>query len=155
MLSGTIFGGQQQSSNLNTNLDDLRRQYEKQMSQLQYVQQQQQQARPNSVLEEMNAEILSLSQEEREMLAQNETYVSARQIYEASFMEFLGNKFAGEFVTGEGKGAADNMLQTIRQIKTVIQNEARDKKRKLDALSKLMEEDPDIASKVKEMIKTK
>ncbi|MEG1008389.1 MAG: hypothetical protein RSE41_03085 [Clostridia bacterium] len=150
-----MFGNNMFGSNNTSNLDDLRRQYERQMQQLQYVQQQQQEARPSSIIEEMNKEILSLSQDERDMLSQNEAYIAARQIYEASFMEFLGNKFSAEFVNGEGKSAAENMLNSIKQIKTVIQNEARDKKRKLEALSKLMEQDDDIANKVKEMIKNK
>lgn len=136
-----------------SNLDDLRRQYEQQMSQINYIQRQQEEARPSSVIEEMNKEILSLSQDEREMLALNETYLSAKQIYEASFMEFLGNKFSMEFINGEGKGAAENLLNSIKKIKQDIQLETKEKKRKLDALSKLMESDDEIADKIREIIK--
>lgn len=80
----------------NNSLGDLQKTYYQQLETLNRMQQQQQ-ATNTSILEEINKSVGMLSSEEQSVLANSHDYQLAKQTYEAGFMAYLGNKFAGEY----------------------------------------------------------
>lgn len=109
-----------------SNYTDLQNHY---MQQLQAMQQAQQKTQP--ILDEINREVGSLSLDEQKVLAQMPEYQMAKQTYEAGFMSFLGTKFSQEFVSSDGKVAADNLLATIRKSKEHIHTQLKAKEDKV------------------------
>lgn len=134
------------------NLSDLQNQY---LQQLQVIQQTQK-AQTQPILEEINREVGSLSKEEQSFLAQNNEYQMAKQTYEAGFMAFLGNKFGSEYVSSpDGKLAAENLLDTIKKNKTIIQNQIKAKEERVNKLLELLETDPEMKKKMDEALLSK
>lgn len=87
------------------------------------------------------------------VLAQSHDYQLAKQTYEAGFMAFLSNKFAGEYVaTPDGKIAADNLLAAINRSKEKISEELRAKQEKIDTMLNLLENDPEIKKRYNELM---
>lgn len=128
-------------------LGDLQKSY---YQNLEALNQMQQQAQKLSVLDEINKSVGSLS---TEVLAQSHDYQLAKQTYEAGFMAFIGNKFAGEYVTTpDGKIAADNLLKAINQSKERISAELKAKQEKIDTMLSLLENDPEIKKRYNELI---
>lgn len=133
-------------------LGDLQKSYYQNLEALNQMQQQQQ-AQKLSVLDEINKSVGSLSTEEQGVLAQSHDYQLAKQTYEAGFMAFIGNKFAGEYVTTpDGKIAADNLLKAINQSKERISAELKAKQEKIDTMLSLLENDPEIKKRYNELI---
>ena len=127
------------------NLSDLQNQY---LQQLQVIQQTQK-AQTQPILEEISREVGSLSKEEQSFLAQTNEYQMAKQTYEAGFMAFLGNKFGSEYVSSpDGKLAAENLLDTIKKNKTIIQNQIKAKEERVNKLLELLETDPEMKKKM-------
>lgn len=134
------------------NLSDLQNQY---LQQLQVIQQTQK-AQTQPILEEINREVGSLSKEEQSFLAQTNEYQMAKQTYEAGFMAFLGNKFGSEYVSSpDGKLAAENLLDTIKKNKTIIQNQIKAKEERVNKLLELLETDPEMKKKMDEALLSK
>ena len=134
------------------NLSDLQNQY---LQQLQVIQQTQK-AQTQPILEEISREVGSLSKEEQSFLAQTNEYQMAKQTYEAGFMAFLGNKFGSEYVSSpDGKLAAENLLDTIKKNKTIIQNQIKDKEERVNKLFELLETDPEMKKKMDEALLSK
>ena len=131
------------------NLSDLQNQY---LQQLQVIQQTQK-AQTQPILEEISREVGSLSKEEQSFLAQTNEYQMAKQTYEAGFMAFLGNKFGSEYVSSpDGKLAAENLLDTIKKNKTIIQNQIKAKEERVNKLLELLETDPEMKKKMDEAL---
>lgn len=134
------------------NLSDLQNQY---LQQLQVIQQTQK-AQTQPILEEISREVGSLSKEEQSFLAQTNEYQMAKQTYEAGFMAFLGNKFGSEYVSSpDGKLAAENLLDTIKKNKTIIQNQIKAKEERVNKLLELLETDPEMKKKMDEVLLSK
>lgn len=134
------------------NLSDLQNQY---LQQLQVIQQTQK-AQTQPILEEISREVGSLSKEEQSFLAQTNEYQMAKQTYEAGFMAFLGNKFGSEYVNSpDGKLAAENLLDTIKKNKTIIQNQIKAKEERVNKLLELLETDPEMKKKMDEALLSK
>lgn len=134
------------------NLSDLQNQY---LQQLQVIQQTQK-AQTQPILEEISREVGSLSKEEQSFLAQTNEYQMAKQTYEAGFMSFLGNKFGSEYVSSpDGKLAAENLLDTIKKNKTIIQNQIKAKEERVNKLLELLETDPEMKKKMDEALLSK
>ena len=134
------------------NLSDLQNQY---LQQLQVIQQTQK-AQIQPILEEISREVGSLSKEEQSFLAQTNEYQMAKQTYEAGFMAFLGNKFGSEYVSSpDGKLAAENLLDTIKKNKTIIQNQIKAKEERVNKLLELLETDPEMKKKMDEALLSK
>lgn len=134
------------------NLSDLQNQY---LQQLQVIQQTQK-AQTQPILEEISREVGSLSKEEQSFLAQTNEYQMAKQTYEAGFMAFLGNKFGSEYVSSpDGKLAAENLLDTIKKNKTIIQNQIKAKEERVNKLLELLETDPEMKKKMDEALLNK
>lgn len=128
-------------------LGDLQKSY---YQNLEALNQMQQQAQKLSVLDEINKSVGSLSTEEQ---GESHDYQLAKQTYEAGFMAFIGNKFAGEYVTTpDGKIAADNLLKAINQSKERISAELKAKQEKIDTMLSLLENDPEIKKRYNELI---
>ena len=131
------------------NLSDLQNQY---LQQLQVIQQTQK-AQTQPILDEISKEVGSLSKEEQSFLAQTNEYQMAKQTYEAGFMAFLGNKFGPEYVSSpDGKLAAENLLDTIKKNKTIIQNQIKAKEERVNKLLELLETDPEMKKKMDEAL---
>ena len=127
-----------------TNLQDLQFTYLKQM-------QMQQPTVP--ILEEINKTVASMSSEEQAVMAESNEYKLAKQTYEAGFMNYLGNKFAPEYVnTQDGKIAANNLLTTIKQLKEKVNEGIKAKQQKIDKLLSLLEKDPDLKKKYEDVL---
>ena len=136
----------------NNSLGDLQKTYYQQLETLNRMQQQQQ-ATNTSILEEINKSVGMLNSEEQSVLASSHDYQLAKQTYEAGFMAYLGNKFAGEYVSSpDGKIAANNLLTTIKQQKERVNEGLRAKQQKIDKLLNLLENDPDLKKKYEEML---
>lgn len=134
------------------NLSDLQNQY---LQQLQVIQQTQK-AQTQPILEEISREVGSLSKEEQSFLAQTNEYQMAKQTYEAGFMAFLGNKFGSEYVSSpDGKLSAENLLDTIKKNKTIIQNQIKAKEERVNKLLELLETDPEMKKKMDEALLSK
>lgn len=136
----------------NNSLEDLQRNYQQQLQQIQAVQQAQSQARPDGILLELNNALSGLTTEEQDMLAVDPNYINAKSIYEASFMSFLGNKYAIEFSNGEGRASVENLIRTVKDCKQNIQANLKEQRDKIAVLSKLMESDPEIQKKMNEIL---
>lgn len=118
--------------------------------------QQTQKAQTQPILEEISREVGSLSKEEQSFLAQTNEYQMAKQTYEAGFMAFLGNKFGSEYVSSpDGKLAAENLLDTIKKNKTIIQNQIKAKEERVNKLLELLETDPEMKKKMDEALLSK
>ena len=80
----------------------------------------------------------------------------AKQTYEAGFMAFLGNKFGSEYVSSpDGKLVAENLLDTIKKNKTIIQNQIKAKEERVNKLLELLETDPEMKKKMDEALLSK
>ena len=134
----------------NNSLGDLQKTYYQQLETLNRMQQQQQ-ATNTSILEEINKSVGMLNSEEQSVLASSHDYQLAKQTYEAGFMAYLGNKFAGEYVSSpDGKIAAENLLSAINKSKEKIAIELKKKQEKLDTMLNLLENDPEIKKRYDE-----
>lgn len=123
----------------NNSLGDLQKTYYQQLETLNRMQQQQQ-ATNTSILEEINKSVGMLNSEEQSVLASSHDYQLAKQTYEAGFMAYLGNKFAGEYVSSpDGK----------------IAIEIKKKQEKLDTMLNLLENDPEIKKRYDELMLNK
>ena len=139
----------------NNSLGDLQKTYYQQLETLNRMQQQQQ-ATNTSILEEINKSVGMLSSEEQSVLANSHDYQLAKQTYEAGFMAYLGNKFAGEYVSRpDGKIAAENLLNAINKSKEKIAIELKKKQEKLDTMLNLLENDPEIKKRYDELMMNK
>jgi hypothetical protein len=137
-----------------SNLQDLQTNYMQQMQVMQQMQQQKQASMP--VLEEINKAVSAMNAEEQSMMAESQDYQFAKQTYEAGFMSFLGSKFASEYVsTPDGKIAANNLLNIIKQQKEKVSEGLRAKQQKIDKLLNLLENDPELQKKYEEMLASK
>ena len=113
-------------------------------------------AETQPILEEISREVGSLSKEEQSFLAQTNEYQMAKQTYEAGFMAFLGNKFGSEYVSSpDGKLVAENLLDTIKKNKTIIQNQIKAKEERVNKLLELLETDPEMKKKMDEALLSK
>lgn len=71
-------------------------------------------------------------------------------------MAFLGNKFGSEYVSSpDGKLAAENLLDTIKKNKTIIQNQIKAKEERVNKLLELLETDPEMKKKMDETLLSK
>lgn len=105
------------------------------------------------ILEEINREVASLSNDEQLMLAQSDAYKKAKSTYETAFLMFLGNKFGSEFVlTNEGKIYANQLLDTIRSSKQKIKQQLQAKEERINKLLQIMESDPQIKKRMDEIL---
>lgn len=139
------------STPFGSNLSELQNNY---WTQIQAMQQMEA-ARKNEtpILDLINKEVASLSQDEQSALASTQEYQAAKQTYEAGFMSFLGNKFSQEYVSSaDGKVAAENLLNTIKKAKEKIAVELKTRQEKMNAMLSLLENDPDIKKKYDEMM---
>lgn len=85
-------------------------------------------------------------------MAESPEYIMAKQTYEAGFMGFLGSKFSQEYVnTPDGKTAATNLFNVIRQLKEKVNNDLKAKQKKVDELIHLLENDPELKKRYEEL----
>lgn len=145
-----LFGNQNQGA-----MDQFRQQLEYQQAQYNKMQQaQQQQQGSSNLLDEFKGVISSISQEEQQYLVSLPEFIQAKQIYEAGFIDFLGGKFAGEYLsTPVGKQAIENLIETTKNTIKSIKDAAKERNQKLEALAALAAEDPEIQKKLQEKLK--
>lgn len=121
------------------------------MQVMQQMQQQKQASVP--VLDEINKVVSGMSSEEQTIMADSQEYQIAKQTYEAGFMSYLGTKFASEYVnTPDGKIAANNLLNVIKQQREKVTEGLKKKQQKIDNLLSLLESDPDLKKKYENLI---
>lgn len=146
-----MFGSSTSFLNYPNSLNDLQNEYMKQLNVMQQIKDSQESE--YTILDQINKEISSLNNEEQMSLASMQDYQLAKQTYEASFMEFLGNKFAMEFVNSpSGKIAANNLLASIKKAKEKVNLEMKSKQEKINAMLALLDKDPEIRKKYEELI---
>ena len=111
-----------------------------------------QQQKPQ-VLDEINKTVASMSREEQAVMIESKEYQLAKQIYDSGFLNYLGTKFANEYVnTPDGRNAANSLLETIKQQKEKVNEGLRAKQQKIDKLLTLLESDPDLKKKYEDII---
>ena len=111
-----------------------------------------QQQKPQ-VLDEINKTVASMSREEQAVMMESKEYQLAKQTYESGFLNYLGTKFANEYVnTPDGRNAANSLLETIKQQKEKVNEGLRAKQQKIDKLLTLLESDPDLKKKYEDII---
>lgn len=149
MFGGGIFGSQNQSS-----MDQMRQQLEMQMSQYNKMQQAQQaQQGASGLVEEFKNTLSQLSQDEQHYLSKIPEFVQAKSIYEQGFLEFLGTKFSGEYIsTPIGKQAIENLTDSAKMAVKQIKDASKERTQKLEAMAALLESDPDIQKKLQEQL---
>lgn len=139
------------STPFGSNLSELQNNYWTQIQAMQQMEAAKKNETP--LLDLINKEVASLSQDEQSALASTQEYQAAKQTYEAGFMSFLGTKFSQEYVSSaDGKVAAENLLNTIRKAKEKIAVELKARQEKMNAMLSLLENDPDIKKKYDEMM---
>ena len=150
VLNGGMFGNNQQSA-----MDKMRQDLE--MQQIQYAKMQQaaqQQQGSSNLLDDFKNTISGLTQDEQTYLMQMPEFTQAKQIYEAGFMDFLGTKYAGEYLTTPvGKQAIENLTEVAKQTVKNIKDAAKERNQRLEALAQLAAEDPEIQKKLQEKMK--
>lgn len=118
---------------------------------LQQMEMARQQSAP--ILDQINREVMSMTSDEQNILAQTQEYINAKQTYENGFMAFLGNKFAQEYVSSaDGKIAAESLLKSIQTAKEKVSTEIKNRQEKMNMMLSLLENDPDIRKKYDEML---
>lgn len=106
------------------------------------------------LLEELNNTIKSLTLEEREGLQRNSAYAEASKLYEDGFNSFLGAKFGAEYLeTPQGKQAAENLIDTLKQHKDQFKEASQAKLKELEKLADLVRNNPKIKAELDAMIK--
>ena len=111
-----------------------------------------QQQKPQ-VLDEINKTVASMCREEQAVMIKYKDYQLAKQTYESGFLNYLGSKFATEYVnTPDGRNAANSLLETIKQQKEKVNEGLRAKQQKIDKLLTLLESDPDLKKKYEDII---
>lgn len=119
----------------------------------QYMNTQYMQNAKSDVLDEINKEVSSLSNDQQVLLSKLQEYQMAKQAYEAGFMSFIGSKFSQEYVASpDGKVAAENLLATIKKSKAQIQSQIKAKEEKVNTLLELMESDPEMKKRFDELM---
>lgn len=150
MFNVGMFGNNQQSE-----MEKWRQNLE--MQQMQYAkmqQAQQQQGGSTALLEEFRGVLSALTTDEQQYLVQVPEFTSAKQLYDAGFMDYLGGKFAAEYLaTPVGKQAIENLTDVAKKTVNNIKDTTRERNMRLEALAKLAEEDPDIQKKLQEKMK--
>lgn len=135
---GSVFG--------TMSLDELQRNYQMQMDQLNGMRQRQASTIP--VLEEINRSFTSMTSDEQSLLMDSPEYKLAKNTYEAGFLGYLSSKFSQEYVsTPDGKMAAENLLSTIKNAKERISYESKVKKEKIDKMLELLDNDPEMRAR--------
>lgn len=149
IFNGGIFGGSNQNA-----MDQMRQQVEWQQAQYQKMQQAQQQQQGSAgLLEDFKNVIAGLTADEQQYLIQVPEFTQAKQIYETGFLDFLGGKFAGEYLsTPVGKQAIEHLTETAKHTVKNIKEAAKERNQRLEALAALAAEDPEIQKKLQEKL---
>lgn len=152
MWSGGIFG-----QNSQTSMDQMKQQLDMQLLQYNKMQQAQQaQQGALGLLEDFKSTVAQLSPEEQQYLQKSTEFLSAKTIYEQGFIDFLGGKFASEYIaTPVGKQAIENLSETAKLAVKQIKESAKERAQKLEAMAALFESDPDIQKKLQEKLNNK
>lgn len=133
----------------NQNIDQLQSQYQAQLETLNRMKAAQAQ---NNILDEINKELSSLDKEEQIVLYESQEYLAAKGIYESAFLQFISNKFSGEYVnTPEGREAAMGLLKTIKSSKDKIAIQTRQKNEKINKVLEMLESDPEMRRRYDEL----
>ena len=133
----------------NQNIDQLQSQYQAQLETLNRMKAAQAQ---NNILDEINKELATLDKEEQLVLYESQEYLAAKSIYESAFLQFISNKFSGEYInTPEGKEAAVGLLKTIRSSKERIAIQTRQKNEKINKVLEMLENDPEMRRRYDEL----
>ena len=133
----------------NQNIDQLQSQYQAQLETLNRMKAAQAQ---NNILDEINKELGSLDKEEQMVLYESKEYLAAKGIYESAFLQFISNKFSGEYInTPEGREAAMGLLKTIKTSKDRIAIQTRQKNEKINKVLEMLESDPEMRRRYDEL----
>lgn len=149
LFGGGIFGGNNQSS-----IDQMRQQLEWQQAQYNKLQQAQQQQQGSAgLLDDFKNVVAGLTADEQQYLMTVPEFAQAKQIYESGFMDFLGSKFSGEYLsTPLGKQSIENLTETAKKTVKHIKDAAKERNKRLEALAALAAEDPEIQKKLQEKL---
>ena len=108
-------------------------------------QQQLQGQQQKTVIDEVQEKLQAIPVDDREYLFKDEQFLYAKQIYEASFQDFLASKFKQEFAsTQTGNKAATELLNAITASAQRIEADRKSEREKLAKLSKLLEQNPKL-----------
>lgn len=133
----------------NQNIDQLQSQYQAQLETLNRMKAAQAQS---NILDEINKELSSLDKEEQIVLYESQEYLAAKGIYESAFLQFISNKFSGEYInTPEGREAAMGLLKTIKTSKDRIAIQTRQKNEKINKVLEMLESDPEMRRRYDEL----
>jgi len=133
----------------NQNIDQLQSQYQAQLETLNRMKAAQTQS---NILDEINKELSSLDKEEQMVLYESQEYLAAKGIYESAFLQFISNKFSGEYInTPEGREAAMGLLKTIKTSKDRIAVQTRQKNEKINKVLEMLESDPEMRRRYDEL----
>lgn len=133
----------------NQNIDQLQSQYQAQLETLNRMKAAQAQS---NILDEINKELSSLDKEEQMVLYESQEYLAAKGIYESAFLQFISNKFSGEYInTPEGREAAMGLLKTIKTSKDRIAVQTRQKNEKINKVLEMLESDPEMRRRYDEL----
>lgn len=129
------------------NLDQLQNQYQQQLDALNRIR-----AAQTDILSEINKELASLDKEELGMLYDSQDYILSKSLYESAFLQFISNKFSAEFVgSPEGKEAAVNLLNVIKNSKDKIAYQTKVKNDKINRVLEMLESDPEMRKRYDEL----
>ena len=132
------------------NIDQLQQQYQQQLETLNRMKNAPQQERNN--LEEISKRLGMLDKESQPILYESPEYRMARQLYEASFLQFISNKFSQEYVgQPEGKEAAMGLLKVIKNSKDKIAYQTKVKNDRINKMLEMLEQDPEIRKSYDEL----
>ena len=110
-----------------------------------------QQSRGMENIKALNDVLNGLSKEELANLVANERFVSAKNTYDAGFMEFLSQKFSNEFLSSQqGEQYSSHLLSETNAIAEFVTVESKQKKERVDKLLELLDKNPDIIKQLED-----
>lgn len=106
-----------------------------------------------SLYDEYTKMINSLSQDEQVALMKNSDFNECRLAFEQNFSEYIANKFRSEFVMSKhGNEVMQTLMEKTKTAITSIKNEVQEEREQLRALSKLLQENPNLLSEIQNKI---
>lgn len=132
------------------NIDQLRDQYQAQLDTLNRMKIAQQ--TQGDILGEIQREMSEIKKEDLEILSESPEYKGAKGIYESGFLQFISNKFSGEYVsTPEGHEAAVSLLNAIKDSKEKIAYQSKVRAEKINKVLEFLEKDPEMRKRYTEL----
>lgn len=100
-------------------------------------------------IDDVSRVVSGLSQQEQMMLSENEEFIQAKSIFDRAFLDYLQDKCKIEFAqTQYGQQVSQNLLDKTNLAVSSIREKGREELERINRLSKLLEQNPDLLSKL-------